>query len=99
MAAINSLGAVVDLQAVEEVEQTTDVVRVLPFDSRTHLVLRGPYKGRQLKYAREREVSRLLMTYAHVRCSKTQIRPWWRCWRRTSALVLQPAYPDEAGLF
>ncbi|GAA5502999.1 hypothetical protein Dxin01_02748 [Deinococcus xinjiangensis] len=62
----------------------------LYYDPRTKLVVCGPRKGQDVHTAHVREVVDLLRGHtAHVaRCRWTTLRPWWRLWQRTPAVVI-----------
>ena len=63
---------------------------VLYFDPQTRQVLRGPWKGQDVRFAQMQEVTRLLKIGNPVRCHHTTHRPWWRLWQRTPVIILTP---------
>ncbi|WP_339096215.1 hypothetical protein WDJ50_02685 [Deinococcus sp. VB142] len=79
---INSLGAVVSLQDLEEREEV-----LIPFDEDGR-VLRGIYRGMQVREAEAMEVGHLLKQYGYVRRSVVTLCPWWRWWLNTRAVRL-----------
>lgn len=66
---------------------------LIPYDPETHVVLQGRYLGLQARHAREMAGQHLSRAYKIVEIQMTRIRPWWRLWRSTPALVLIPSVP------
>lgn len=67
---------------------------ILYYDATTRLVIRGPRTGQPIRSAYVREVLALLQPGQHARCCWTTLRPWWRLWQRTPAVVItQEASP------
>lgn len=88
--AINSLGAVVSLNDVDDLTYSIHARILLPYHPRTFRVLAGPWYGLRLRDAKQMAMREAMAAdlFEHVSCGQVMLRPWWRLWQRTPALVV-----------
>lgn len=91
MAAISSLGAVIDPGDSETEARHPSVL--LPYDPETESVLRGPHRGQTLRKAEWDAATLLLAHFETVTVQTVTLCPWWRCWLLTPARRLTPSRP------
>lgn len=89
-AAINALGAIVSLDDLEEEPAIIHARILLPYHPRTFKVLAGPWYGLKLRDAKQMAMREAMAAdlFQHVSCDQVTLRPWWRLWQRTPALVV-----------
>lgn len=85
------LGEREQAQVLEDLEQACAVATVtLAYNPETDWVLRGPYRGMDVDDALNMETRHLLETFSCVVASFRTVRPWWRLWRPTPAIIVRP---------
>lgn len=67
----------------------------LVYDPATGQVLRGAYRGMSVREAERMEVAHLARSYPHVRSRHATLRPWWRWFRPTPAVLITPSHVLE----
>ena len=94
--AASCLGAIVDLQAFEEAQQSAYFASVnIPYDPERQTVTRGIYRGMNVRHAVLMEVTHLSRTWPHITVQEVTLRPWWNWWRPTPARRVAPAICPE----
>lgn len=91
LAAINSLGAVIDPCDCDAAASSPSVF--LPYDPESGAVLRGPHRGQTLREAEWDAATILLARFETVTVQTVTLCPWWRWWLFTPARRLTPSKP------